>query len=60
MQIIYFICTHTHTFIYFCSSNVTVEGSSCKITTEAAKEVLRKAPEPLEPQSVEPIGKLCK
>ncbi|XP_029170165.1 inorganic pyrophosphatase isoform X2 [Nylanderia fulva] len=36
-------------------SNVSVEDSSFKITTEAAEEVLRKAPEPLEPQSVEPI-----
>jgi hypothetical protein len=30
------------------------------ITAEAAKEVLEKAPEPVEPQLVEPIGKLCK
>lgn len=42
---------------YFCSSNVSVEGSPFKITTEAAEEVLDKAPEPVEPQDVEPIGK---
>lgn len=41
----------------FCSSNVTVDDSPFMISTEAAKEVLEKAPEPLEPQSVEPIGK---
>lgn len=43
-----------------CSSNVTVEGSPFTITTETAKETLDKAPEPVEPQPVEPIGKLCK
>ncbi|XP_011686954.1 PREDICTED: inorganic pyrophosphatase isoform X2 [Wasmannia auropunctata] len=36
-------------------SNVTVEGSSFKITAEAAQEILAKAPESMEPQAVEPI-----
>ncbi|XP_018316161.1 inorganic pyrophosphatase isoform X2 [Mycetomoellerius zeteki] len=36
-------------------SNVTVEGSPFKITTENAQEILDKAPEPVEPQPVEPI-----
>ncbi|XP_077267231.1 inorganic pyrophosphatase Nurf-38 isoform X2 [Temnothorax americanus] len=36
-------------------SNVTVEGSPFKITTEVAEEILGKAPEPVEPQAVEPI-----
>jgi len=42
------------------SSNLTVEDSPFKITTEVAKEVLEKTPELQEPQSIEPIGKLCK
>jgi len=42
---------------YFCSSNVTVEGSPFKITPEAAQEILEKAPESVEPQAIEPIGK---
>lgn len=41
---------------FLCSSNLTVEGSPFKITSEAAEEALEKAPEPMEPQPVEPIG----
>ncbi|KAG5328208.1 IPYR pyrophosphatase, partial [Acromyrmex heyeri] len=40
-------------------SNVTVEGSPFKITTEAAQKILDKAPEPVEPQPVEPIVDKC-
>ncbi|XP_011646296.1 inorganic pyrophosphatase-like isoform X2 [Pogonomyrmex barbatus] len=36
-------------------SNVTVEGSPFKITTEAAEEILEKAPESMGPQPIEPI-----
>ncbi|XP_067204904.1 inorganic pyrophosphatase isoform X2 [Linepithema humile] len=36
-------------------SNVTVDGSPFMITADAAKEVLEKAPESVEPQPVEPI-----
>ncbi|KAH0944630.1 hypothetical protein HN011_008894 [Eciton burchellii] len=36
-------------------SNLTVEDSPFKITTEVAKEILEKAPELQEPQSIEPI-----
>ncbi|KAL0130592.1 hypothetical protein PUN28_002320 [Cardiocondyla obscurior] len=36
-------------------SNVSVDESPFKITTEAAEEILSKAPEPIEPQAVEPI-----
>lgn len=46
-----------YSIYYFYSSNVTVEGSPFKITTEAAEQILEKAPEPVEPQPVEPIGK---
>lgn len=43
-------------FIY--SSNITVEDSPYKITTEAAEEALQKAPELApEAQSIESIGK---
>ncbi|KAG5321378.1 IPYR pyrophosphatase, partial [Pseudoatta argentina] len=41
-------------------TNVTVEGSPFKITTEAAQKILDKAPEPVEPQPVEPIGSFIK
>jgi len=37
-----------------------LEGSPFKITTEVAKEVLEKEFESIEPESVEPIGKLYK
>ncbi|XP_050454320.1 inorganic pyrophosphatase isoform X1 [Cataglyphis hispanica] len=40
-------------------SNVTVEGSPFKITTEAAQEVLGNESEPVEPLSVEPIVDKC-
>ncbi|KAG5344311.1 IPYR pyrophosphatase, partial [Acromyrmex charruanus] len=40
-------------------TNVTVEGSPFKITTEAAQKILDKAPEPVEPQPVEPIVDKC-
>ncbi|XP_003703037.1 inorganic pyrophosphatase Nurf-38 isoform X2 [Megachile rotundata] len=36
-------------------TNVTVAGSPFKITAEAAEEILEKAPEPSEPQAVDPI-----
>ncbi|XP_076672964.1 inorganic pyrophosphatase Nurf-38 isoform X2 [Andrena cerasifolii] len=37
-------------------SNVSVTGSPFKISTESAEEVLEKAPEPLEPQTADPIA----
>ncbi|XP_018049448.1 PREDICTED: inorganic pyrophosphatase isoform X1 [Atta colombica] len=40
-------------------SNVTVEGSPFKITTEVAQKILDKAPESVEPQCVEPIVDKC-
>ncbi|KOC69987.1 Inorganic pyrophosphatase [Habropoda laboriosa] len=38
-------------------TNTTVVGSPFKITSEAAEEILEKAPNTLEPQAVDPIGK---
>lgn len=37
-----------------------MEGSSFKITAEAAQEILEKAPEPVSPQAVDSIGKRLK